>query len=83
MISNVKVADMEHLPSHFAQEVSQQVKARSIDRMQAWQDGLKDAQDAKVFHHVTRWLEFLGYPVLGRLRQRQQLGEQGIRADPF
>ncbi len=49
MMSNGKVADMEHLPSYFAQEVSQRVKAHGIDRMQACQDGLKHAQDVKVF----------------------------------
>ncbi|POC80559.1 beta-N-acetylhexosaminidase, partial [Vibrio vulnificus] len=43
MIKEGKVADMEHLPSYFGQEVSKLVKAHGIDRMQAWQDGLKDA----------------------------------------
>ncbi|CAI0927668.1 beta-N-acetylhexosaminidase [Serratia entomophila] len=49
MIKEGKVADMEHLPSYFGQEVSQLVKAHGIDRMQAWQDGLKDAKNAKAF----------------------------------
>ncbi len=49
MIKEGKVADMEHLPSYFAVEVSQLVKNHGIDRMQAWQDGLKDAKDAKAF----------------------------------
>ncbi|MFA1239699.1 beta-N-acetylhexosaminidase [Serratia odorifera] len=49
MIKQGKVADMEHLPSYFGQEVSKLVKAHGIDRMQAWQDGLKDAKDAKAF----------------------------------
>lgn len=44
-----KVADIEHLPSWFAQEVSQIVKAHGIDEMQAWQDGLKDAKDSHAF----------------------------------
>lgn len=49
MIKEGKVADMEHLPSYFGQEVSKLVKAHGIDRMQAWQDGLKDAESAKAF----------------------------------
>ncbi|WBF44344.1 beta-N-acetylhexosaminidase [Serratia rubidaea] len=49
LIDSGKVADMEHLPSYFGQEVSKLVKAHGIDRMQAWQDGLKDAKDAKAF----------------------------------
>jgi hexosaminidase len=49
MIKDGKVADMEHLPSYFGVEVSQLVKAQGIDRMQAWQDGLKDAKNAKAF----------------------------------
>lgn len=49
IIKDGKVADMEHLPSYFGLEVSQLVKAHGIDRMQAWQDGLKDAKDSKAF----------------------------------
>ena len=49
MIKEGKVADMEHLPSYFGQEVSKLVKAHGIDRMQARQDGLKDAENAKAF----------------------------------
>ena len=39
----------DHLSSYFAVEVSKKVKAHGIDRMQAWQDGLKDAKDARAF----------------------------------
>lgn len=49
IIKEGKVADLEHLPSYFGQEVSKLVKAHGIDRMQAWQDGLKDAESAKSF----------------------------------
>lgn len=49
MVKEGKVEDLEHLPSYFAQQVSQQVKDHGIGRMQAWQDGLKDAENAKVF----------------------------------
>lgn len=49
IIKDGKVADMEHLPSYFGLEVSQLVKAHGIDRMQAWQDGLKDAKDSQAF----------------------------------
>lgn len=44
-----KLADYEHLPSWFAIEVSRIAKAHGIDRMQAWQDGLKDADNAAAF----------------------------------
>jgi len=55
IIKDGKVEDMEHLPSYFGLEVSQLVKAHGIDRMQAWQDGLKDAKDSKAFatNHVA------------------------------
>ncbi|MDT0174509.1 beta-N-acetylhexosaminidase [Enterobacter sp. BRE11] len=43
------VKDLEHLPSHFALKVSQLVSQHGIAGMQAWQDGLKDAEDAKAF----------------------------------
>jgi len=68
MRSNGKVAHMEHLPSYFAQEVSQRVKAHGIDRMQAWQDGLKYAQDAKVFATSRLGVNFWDTLYLGRLR---------------
>ncbi len=48
-IKEGKVEDMLHLPSHFALEVSKMVSAHGIDRMLAWQDGLKHAKDAKAF----------------------------------
>ncbi|MEW5288073.1 beta-N-acetylhexosaminidase [Erwinia papayae] len=49
MIADGKVEDMEHLPSYFAAQVSQLVKQHGIEKMQAWQDGLKDAEGAKTF----------------------------------
>ncbi len=49
MIANGAVADLEHLPSHFAVEISKLVAAQGIGTMQAWQDGLKDAKDASTF----------------------------------
>ncbi|NWA62469.1 carbohydate-binding domain-containing protein [Pantoea sp. B9002] len=49
VVKSGKVEDLEHLPSHFALEVSKMVKAHGIPVMQAWQDGLKDATDAHAF----------------------------------
>lgn len=49
MIKEGKVTDLGHLPSYFALKVSQQVNAHGIGKMQAWQDGLKDARDANAF----------------------------------
>ncbi|MDN0102905.1 beta-N-acetylhexosaminidase [Yersinia bercovieri] len=47
MVKQGKVQDVEHLSSYFAIEVSKLVNAHGIEKMQAWQDGLKDAKDAK------------------------------------
>lgn len=49
MIKEGKIEDFEHLPSHFAIEVSKLVNAHGIEKMQAWQDGLKDAENSKAF----------------------------------
>ncbi len=49
MIASGKVSDLGHLPSYFALKVSELVKKHGIERMQAWQDGLKNAQDAHAF----------------------------------
>lgn len=49
LVKSGKVQDLEHLPSHFALEVSKLVKAHGIPVMQAWQDGLKDAANAQAF----------------------------------
>ncbi len=49
MIEDGKIEDMDHLPSDFALNVSKQVKAHGIGKMQAWQDGVKDAKNAKAF----------------------------------
>ena len=49
MIASGKVSDLGHLPSYFAVKVSELVKKHGIERMQAWQDGLKNAQDAHAF----------------------------------
>jgi hexosaminidase len=49
MIEEGKIEDLDHLPSDFALNVSKQVKAHGIGKMQAWQDGIKDAKNAKAF----------------------------------
>ncbi|GAB2935941.1 beta-N-acetylhexosaminidase [Hafnia psychrotolerans] len=49
MVKQGKVQDVEHLTSYFAVEVSKIVNAHGIEKMQAWQDGLKDAKDASSF----------------------------------
>ncbi len=49
MVKEGKVADVEHLSSYFGLEVSKLVKAHGIGTMQAWQDGLKDAENAAAF----------------------------------
>jgi hexosaminidase len=49
MVNNGIVNDIEHLPSYFAQEVSSIIKNHGINHMQAWQDGMKHATNAKSF----------------------------------
>lgn len=49
MVKQGKIQDVEHLSSHFAIEVSKLVNAHGIEKMQAWQDGLKDAKSSKDF----------------------------------
>ncbi|MEZ0583392.1 beta-N-acetylhexosaminidase [Erwinia sp. STN24] len=49
LVKSGKVADMDHLPSYFGKKVSERVNAHGIEKMQAWQDGLKDAKGAKDF----------------------------------
>ncbi len=49
MVEQGKVANIEHLPSYFAIEVSKLVNMHGIEKMQAWQDGVKFAKNAKDF----------------------------------
>lgn len=49
MIAAGKVKDLDHLPSDFALAVSRQLRSHGIQRMQAWQDGLKHADNAAAF----------------------------------
>jgi len=49
LVKSGKVADMDHLPSYFGKKVSESVNAHGIEKMQAWQDGLKDAKGAADF----------------------------------
>lgn len=49
MVRQGKIENVEQLPSYFAVEVSKIVDAHGIEKMQAWQDGLKDVKNAKVF----------------------------------
>ncbi|MBK4714470.1 MULTISPECIES: beta-N-acetylhexosaminidase [Tenebrionibacter/Tenebrionicola group] len=49
MLKEGKVADLEHLPGWFALQVSKIVNAHGIDKMMAWQDGLKGVKDASEF----------------------------------
>ncbi|MEH6451761.1 MAG: family 20 glycosylhydrolase, partial [Psychromonas sp.] len=57
-LSNGMVEDYEHLPSHFAEQVSKLVKAHNISNFQAWQDGLKDSTDASSFATETTTVNF-------------------------
>ncbi|MFC5473776.1 beta-N-acetylhexosaminidase [Paraherbaspirillum soli] len=49
LVNSGKVQDITHLSGYFAVEVSKLVNAHGIEKMQAWQDGLKDAKDARAF----------------------------------
>ncbi|ELV8697224.1 beta-N-acetylhexosaminidase [Vibrio fluvialis] len=49
LIASGAVSDFEHLPSHFAEQVSKQVVKHGIPHFQAWQDGLKHSDGANSF----------------------------------
>lgn len=49
MLKEGRVADLEHLPGWFAVQVSQIVNHHGIDKLQAWQDGLKHVESASEF----------------------------------
>ncbi|OCG31867.1 beta-N-acetylhexosaminidase [Gilliamella sp. Choc4-2] len=49
LIKKGAIKDIEHLPSYFAIEVSKIIKNHGINHMQAWQDGVKYAKNAKAF----------------------------------
>ena len=49
LLKKGQVADLAHLPGWFALQVSQRVQAHGIERMQAWQDGLKSVDNARAF----------------------------------
>ncbi|WP_305830442.1 family 20 glycosylhydrolase, partial [Photobacterium leiognathi] len=49
VIAEGKVSDFDHLPSYFAERVSEIVNGKGIENFQAWQDGLKYSKDAKAF----------------------------------
>ncbi len=49
LIDQGVVSDADHLPSHFAEQVSKVVAAKGIPTFQAWQDGLKHSRDSKSF----------------------------------
>ena len=49
LVKQGTVKDIEYLPSYFAIEVSKIIKNHGINHMQAWQDGVKHAENAKSF----------------------------------
>ncbi|MCD9513753.1 beta-N-acetylhexosaminidase [Photobacterium carnosum] len=49
LIAEGVVADYDHLPSHFAEQISEVVNSKGIKNFQAWQDGLKHSSDSKAF----------------------------------
>jgi len=49
LVKSGKVSDLAHLPSAFALSVSKIVHQHGIGKMQAWQDGLKEAKNAQAF----------------------------------
>ncbi|MCD9540065.1 family 20 glycosylhydrolase [Photobacterium carnosum] len=49
LIAKGVVADYDHLPSHFAEQISEVVNSKGIKNFQAWQDGLKHSSDSKAF----------------------------------
>lgn len=48
-VADGKIGDAQELPSYFAKEVSKLAKDRGFSTLQAWEDGLKFAGNAKEF----------------------------------
>lgn len=49
LIKDGKLDDVKSLPVYFAKEVSEKVKALGMSTLQAWEDGLKHAENAQAF----------------------------------
>ncbi|WP_076585990.1 beta-N-acetylhexosaminidase [Vibrio ostreicida] len=49
LIEDGTVIDFSHLPSYFAQKVSEMVAEKDLPSFQAWQDGLKYSEGANAF----------------------------------
>ncbi len=59
LIDNGTVTDFAHLPSYFAEQVSQLVADKGIPHFQAWQDGLKYSKEgASAFSTETTRVNF-------------------------
>lgn len=79
MIKDGKVADIEHLPSYFAIKVSEIVKANNINRLQAWQDGLKYATSAKDFATDEVGVNFWDTLYWGGFDSANEWGQKGYQ----
>lgn len=79
MVSDGKIADIEHLPSYFAVEVSKIIKNHNINGMQAWQDGLKHAENAKSFATENVAVNFWDTIYWGGAESASQWAQKGYK----
>ena len=67
---------MAELPVYFAKEVSEMVKGHGFSTLQAWEDGLKYATDAKDFA-TDKTRSILGNPLLGWFQRGDEVAHKG------
>ncbi|GAD80308.1 beta-N-acetylhexosaminidase [Vibrio ezurae] len=85
LINSGEVANFEHIPSHFAEEVSKLVAKHGIPNFQAWEDGLKYSEGPESFAtentRVNFW-ETLYWGGATNVYQWAEKGYQVIASNP-
>ncbi len=79
MIASGKVASVDELPSIFARQVSQIVRANGIGTMAAWQDGIKHANGPQDFATSNVMVTMWDTIFWGASDTVQTLGSQGYK----
>ncbi|PMH44509.1 beta-N-acetylhexosaminidase [Vibrio sp. 10N.286.49.B3] len=77
VIASGEVADFDHLPSYFAEEVSKVVAKHGIANFQAWQDGLKYSENSDSFATENVRVNFWDVLYWGGTASGYELANQG------
>ncbi|MCG6229710.1 family 20 glycosylhydrolase [Vibrio furnissii] len=77
LIASGEVSDFAHLPSHFAEQVSKQVKNHGIPHFQAWQDGLKYSDSAQSFATESTRVNFWDVLYWGGTSSAYEFAQKG------